>query len=164
MRCGVCYLYELELYVKQTFGKTGNILTFDKNPYFNVLKRFVSILLIPAMLICTSGGTMYREQCAMSRIAAYSLIPGKLCCCSKTAHNKCCHESKLVIKKIEDNYNASVSAGIPSIKLQRISFLPFSSGSLVCGLAIPGYAPVFAHSPPDNRCAFLSVRYCSLLL
>lgn len=127
----------------------------------NVFKRAISILLVPIVLICTSGGVFYMEKCGMSKNPTYSLSEGKQCCCSKAMHDKCCKQSKIVIKKIEDNYFSSASANIPLIKSLQFT-LPVLPSLPMLDISVSSQVLAFDHAPPNS--ASLSVLYRSLLL
>jgi hypothetical protein len=121
-------------------------------------QRIISILLIPIVLICTSGGTIFVEHCGMKSSPSYSLDSEQSCCCSKAMHDKCCKESK----KIEDNYLVSSATTIPAIELCAFS-LPVLTITSFFNVRLSTHLLAFDHAPP-NTYASLSVLYRSLLL
>ena len=127
-----------------------------------MFKRAISILFIPVLLISTSGGTFYMEQCGMSKNPSYSFSEGKSCCCSKSMHDRCCKQSKVIIKKIADNYSSSASANIPLIKSLQFT-LPLLPSVSLFDISVSSHVLAFDHAPP-NAATSLSVQYRSLLL
>ncbi len=125
-------------------------------------KRVLSILLIPIVLICTSGGTIYMEHCGMSKNPSYSLSNEKSCCCSKTMHERCCNQEKIVIKKIDDHFSCTASASIHPLE-SAIFILPTLYIREISPQFIPYSIYVNNHAPP-NASAPLFVLYKSLLI
>ncbi|HET7819859.1 MAG TPA: hypothetical protein VFL70_11175 [Bacteroidia bacterium] len=127
-----------------------------------MLNRIFSILFIPLILISSSGGVVFMERCAMSKLPSYSLIEGKKCCCSQSQHDQCCKETKIVIKKIEDDYSSSVSANIPLIQSFQFT-LPTPPSISLFDMAVSKRILTFDHAPP-NTSTSLSVKYRRLLI
>ena len=127
-----------------------------------MLNKIFSILFIPLILISSSGGVVFMERCGMSKLPSYSLVEGKKCCCSQSQHDLCCTETKIVIKKIEDDYSSSVSASIPLIKSFQFTLPSLPSVSMF-DMVVLKHILTFDHAPP-NTSTSLSVKYRRLLI
>ena len=87
-----------------------------------MFKKAISILLIPVILVFSSGITVFAEHCGMRKTPTYSLSVEQSCCCSKEVHEKCCHQTKVEIKKIKDSFSTSSSTPLPLIQFSSFIF------------------------------------------
>ncbi len=127
-----------------------------------MIKRSIALLLIPVVLLCTTGGVIFVEHCAMSKSPSYSLSTEQECCCSKEVHDLCCNQTTIVIKKTEDHFFTSTFSVIPFEHLSYLVgpvFVPQFNGWVV--RLSEQYSQ--DHAPPDIPVSF-TILYRSLLI
>ena len=126
-----------------------------------MLKRAISILLIPVLLVCTTGGVIYVEHCGMTKDPSYSLSEGQKCCCSKDVHERCCNQTKIVIKKTADHFSSS---SVVSVSMANFLFFAVSPARVQMH-TFESCANIYAqdHAPPDISVPF-PILFRSLLI
>ena len=126
-----------------------------------MLKRIVAILLIPVLLVCSAGGVIYVEHCGMSKNPSYSFSEGQKCCCSKDVHERCCHQTTIVLKKTDHSFSSSATA------VSNAQFFSFLIPSCCIRLNTPEfpYRNIYSrdHAPP-NVSIPLPILFRSLLI
>jgi hypothetical protein len=79
-----------------------------------MLKKAFSLMMIILLLVFSTGFTVCIEHCGMRKTSLYSLSAEQGCCCSEEIHAKCCHQTKIEIKKIDADYYSVAGASLPT--------------------------------------------------
>ena len=133
----------------------------SNNTLLSNLHRVVALLLIPLVLICSSGATIFQEHCAMSKSPSYSLSNTQSCCCSKAFHDRCCHQNQIVIKKCSDQFSSAPASVAPT------ELFAFTAPAYYSALIVSPILPLNIYSndhPPPEPSVPISILYRSLLI
>jgi hypothetical protein len=127
------------------------------------MKRGLSIVLIILILLYSGGYSYASDYCNYKKKYSLSLDHKAKCCCSNKARamKNCCSKTKIVIKKISDNYTNPTNLKVPVLiaaaagSNSNISIHPFFQRVIS---TIPGSKPA-----PDIPIS-LNILYCSMLI
>lgn len=128
-----------------------------------LIKKSLALLLVPIVLLCTTGVTIYTEYCPMGKDRSYSFSQEKSCCCSnEEMHHGCCERSTISIKKIEDDFSYSAYASFSSREF-TVEILPKIETELVCNQTLFFTTYLIDHPPPEHTVPF-TILYRTLLI
>ena len=128
-----------------------------------MLKKLVSILLIPIVLVCSTGAVIFKEYCPMGKEVSYSLSDEKSCCCSsQSIHTTCCDQTKIVIEKIKDDHSRTTSCHVPAVKFSEFIFLSVPTPLISDRIAL---CSIYTndHAPPEIQVS-IPILFRSLLI
>lgn len=128
-----------------------------------MFKKAISIFLIPIVLLCSTGFTIFADYCPMKKESTYSFAEDKPCCCTNSnGENNCCQSSKITIKKIENGYVSSQVQVTPQQFYFAVVEYPLFAEQLFSNPVFQGLYIKKFH-PPDPPVS-LSILYRSILI
>ncbi|CAN5418081.1 hypothetical protein BH10BAC1_BH10BAC1_06990 [soil metagenome] len=110
------------------------------------LKKILVIAFSFLIIISSSGFIVSIHYCPMSKKTTFSLNEANSCCSKKGKVNKCCKNTQIKIKKIEDDYASSEitktsASELISFVLPYIEIFTFSNSTVKNTLSVNNHAP-----------------------
>lgn len=128
------------------------------------MKKFIAIALSVLILLGSTELSMAIHYCPMAKKTTISFSEVKSCCAGNEMPGKCCKNTQLVVKKVEDSFKSAENIQTP--QPQTTAFLLAWVNAILPSFNQSAFAPnlFVEHAPPDSPPVTFPILYRSILV